>query len=44
MNIIIDIGHPAHVHLLRNLYSSLRAKNNKIIVTVKTLIHQNTVA
>ena len=36
MNIIIDIGHPAHVHLLRNLYSSLRANNHKIIVTVKT--------
>lgn len=35
MNILIDIGHPAHVHLFRNLYFLLIQRNNKVIVTIK---------
>lgn len=37
MNILIDINHPAHVHLLRNAYRELREKGHKIIVTVKDI-------
>lgn len=34
MNILIDIGHPGHVHLFRNLYFSLVQKgHNPIVVT-----------
>lgn len=35
MNLLIDIGHPAHVHYFRNLYFILREKHN-IIVTCKS--------
>lgn len=35
MNILIDIGHPAHVHLFRNLYFELLKKNHSIFVTIK---------
>ena len=35
MNILIDINHPAHVHLLRNAYFELQAKGHQIIVTIK---------
>lgn len=35
MNILIDIGHPAHVHLFRNLYFELRKKNHLVLVTIK---------
>lgn len=37
MNILIDINHPAHVHLLRNTYSMLVANGNKVVVTVKDI-------
>ena len=37
MNILIDIGHPAHVHLYRNFYSEMKAKGHDILVTVKNL-------
>ncbi len=37
MNILIDINHPAHVHLLRNTYSMLVANGNNVIVTVKEI-------
>ncbi len=37
MNILIDIGHPAHVHLLRNTYFELQKHGHKIIVTVKDI-------
>ncbi len=37
MNFLIDIGHPAHVHLYRNLYSELKKKGHKVIVTVKDI-------
>lgn len=37
MNILIDIGHPAHVHLYRNIWSELIRKGHKITITVKQL-------
>ena len=37
MNILIDIGHPAHVHLLRNFYTEMKKKGHKVIVTVKDI-------
>ena len=36
MRILIDIGHPAHVHLLKNLYSILKANEHQIFLTVKS--------
>jgi predicted glycosyltransferase len=36
MNILIDIGHPAHVHYFRNLIYEL-GKTNDIIVTTKNI-------
>lgn len=35
MNILLDIGHPAHVHLYRNFYSEMVNRGHKILVTVK---------
>jgi uncharacterized protein len=35
MNVLIDIGHPAHVHVFRNLIFELKTRNHKVIVTVK---------
>lgn len=35
MNIIIDIAHPAHVHLLRNFFYEMTAKGHKVVVTCK---------
>jgi len=37
MRILIDIGHPGHVHLYRNLILKLKKKGNKVIVTVKDI-------
>lgn len=37
MRILIDIGHPGHVHLLRNFYFKLKEKDHKIIITVKDI-------
>lgn len=37
MNILIDINHPAHVHLLRNAYTMLTEKGNKVVVVVKEI-------
>ena len=37
MNILIDINHPAHVHLLRNAYQELLSHGHKIIVTCKDI-------
>ena len=37
MNILIDINHPAHVHLLRNVYAMLVGHGNKVLVTVKEI-------
>ena len=37
MNILFDINHPAHVHLLRNVYAMLVEGGNKVLVTVKEI-------
>ncbi len=37
MNILIDIAHPAHVHLLRNFYAEMTQREHKVIVTVKDI-------
>ena len=37
MNILIDINHPAHVHLLRNTYRMLVADGHEVTVTVKDI-------
>lgn len=37
MNIITDIVHPAHVHLLRNFYKEMTARGHKVVVTVKDI-------
>ena len=35
MNILIDIAHPAHVHLLRNFYHEMTQNGHKVVVTCK---------
>lgn len=37
MNILIDVGHPAHVHYYRNLAKILESYGNNVIWTVKDL-------
>lgn len=37
MNVLIDINHPAHVHLYCNVYKMMSARGHKIIVTVKDI-------
>jgi predicted glycosyltransferase len=37
VRILIDIGHPAHVHLFRNLYKSLIEDGHFVIVTTKDI-------
>jgi uncharacterized protein len=37
MNILIDIGHPAHVHLFRNFYTEMSKRGHYIIVSVKEI-------
>lgn len=37
MNILMDINHPAHVHLLRNVYKLLVEDGNEVIVSVKEI-------
>lgn len=37
MNILIDINHPAHVHLLRNVYKMLIEKGHGVLVAVKEI-------
>lgn len=37
MNILIDINHPAHVHLLRNLYNTLVGNGHIVYVLVKDI-------
>ena len=36
-HILIDIAHPAHVHLLRNSYFELLNHGHQVIVTVKNI-------
>jgi uncharacterized protein len=35
MNILFDIGHPAHVHLFKNAILQLKSDGNKVIITIK---------
>ena len=37
MNVLVDINHPAHVHLLRNVYAMLVEHGNQVLVTVKEI-------
>jgi len=37
MNILIDIAHPAHVHVVRNTYFELGKRGHKVYVTVKDI-------
>ncbi len=37
MNILIDVGHPAHVHLYKFLAKGLIKKGHKVIITVKDI-------
>lgn len=37
MNILIDIGHPAHVHYYRNLATDLTGNGHKVIWTIKEI-------
>lgn len=37
MRILVDINHPAHVHLLRNVYYELVDRKHEIIVTCKDI-------
>jgi predicted glycosyltransferase len=37
VNFLIDIGHPAHVHLYRNLYRELSAAGHRVSVTVRDI-------
>lgn len=37
MKILIDICHPAHVHLYKNLYFELKNKSHKVLVTVRDI-------
>ena len=36
-NILFDIGHPAHVHLFKNLYTILKLRDHNLFVTVKNI-------
>ena len=37
MNVLIDINHPAHVHLLRNVYFLLTQNGHQVFVVVKEI-------
>lgn len=37
MNILVDIGHPAHVHLLKHFIRIMKEKGNKVLVTVRNI-------
>lgn len=37
MNILVDIGHPAHVHLLKNFITIMKEKGHKLFVTVRNI-------
>ena len=37
MKILLDIGHPAHVHLYRNFYKEMIERGHEILVTVKDI-------
>ena len=35
MRILIDIGHPAHVHMFRNFAHIMESKGNEVIFTLR---------
>lgn len=37
MNVLVDINHPAHVHLLRNVFFLLKEKGHEVTVVVKEI-------
>ena len=37
MNILIDLGHPAHVHLYRNLYHELIQARYRVFITTRDI-------
>jgi len=37
LNLLVDIGHPAHVHLLKNFIKIMKENGNKVIVTVRNI-------
>ncbi|MBE0673893.1 MAG: DUF354 domain-containing protein, partial [Bacteroidales bacterium] len=37
MRILIDIGHPAHVHLFRHFYHEMKQRGHEVTVTVKEI-------
>ena len=37
MKILVDIGHPAHVHLFRNLIGEMESAGHRVMVTVRDL-------
>jgi len=40
MNILIDIGHPAHVHLFKNFALKMQSKNHNIFFTCRKKEHE----
>ncbi len=37
MNVLVDIGHPAHVHLLKGTIKNLQQDGHRVIITVKSM-------
>lgn len=37
MRLLMDLGHPAHVHLFRNLYFTLKDEGHHVLVTTKDI-------
>jgi predicted glycosyltransferase len=35
MKVLIDIGHPAHVHFYKNTIKELEAKGHEVLVTAR---------
>jgi len=35
LRVIVDIGHPAHVHLFKNMIWTLRDKGHEVMITAK---------
>lgn len=37
MNILIDINHPAHVHMFKNLWRELLERGHNVFITTKEI-------
>ena len=37
MNVLIDLGHPAHVHLYRNLHDELVASGHRVFLSTRDI-------